>query len=152
MSSSRGGLSGGVLLDDLLKDPFEPRALPLVVEPHPEHLVALVAVQQVRRRVLELEAAQDVLGVVGRRLFVEDQHLELGVRRAPQDEERALDVLAAPGLGGRVIVVEGDVARRGDDLKRRKRKRKRLSFFFSFRFHRRHQAVAVACDLAPFFL
>ena len=81
-----------------------------------------------------------------------DQHLELGVRRAPQDEERALDVLAAPGLGGRVIVVEGDVARRGDDLKRRKRKRKRLSFFFSFRFHRRHQAVAVACDLAPFFL
>jgi len=72
------------------------------------------------------------------------------VRRAPQDEERALDVLAAPGLGGRVIVVEGDVARRGDDLKRRKRKR--LSFFFSFRFHRRHQAVAVACDLAPFFL
>ena len=38
--------------------------------------------------------------------------------RAPEDEERALDVLAAPGLGGCVVVVEGDVARRGDDLGR----------------------------------
>ena len=101
-------MRGGELGEQVVR----PLEIALVVEPHAEHLVLVVFVDQVGRVNLKVEAVEHVLDVVLRTQAVEDDELEPRRRVSLHHEERTLDAPALPCVLRNVVLVKGYVLRK----------------------------------------